>query len=325
MTLDTNTAAETKFNPFAIHGGADGAIEVPKPERVSAYERVTQSIMRMLEAGVIPWRKSWVGADMAPRNPLSEVWYRGSNVLFLWISMMEQGWSDPRFATFDQIKKANGSVNRGSSATPCIRWQRAESRKNFNPDGSPERYEFAKAFYVFNLAEQTDLELEPLLVHQREDATPHADCELIAQRSGVDIEYAEGNKPCYLFKRDVVQMPERTQFESDVAFEAVRFHELVHATGSKGRLDRDGFGVEQMTPESYSKEELTAEIGSAFLMSMVGIEDDSQCIIENQASYIQGWLNRLGDEPGLVVAAASKAQAAADYLLNTTAQAAKAA
>jgi len=63
---------------------------------------------------------------------------------------------------------------------------------------------------------------------------------------------------------------------------------------------------------SYSKEELVAEMGSAFLSGHCGIEDR---ILDNSAAYINGWLGRLKNDPKLVVMAAAKAQKASDYIL----------
>jgi antirestriction protein ArdC len=65
----------------------------------------------------------------------------------------------------------------------------------------------------------------------------------------------------------------------------------------------------------YSSEELIAEMGAAFLCAEAGI---SPAVIENQAAYIQGWLEKLGRDKRMVVSAATQAQKAADYILNVT-------
>jgi antirestriction protein ArdC len=63
--------------------------------------------------------------------------------------------------------------------------------------------------------------------------------------------------------------------------------------------------------ETYSKEELVAEFGSAFLCGHAGIETT----IGNSASYINGWLRKLKSDPMLAVIAASQGQKAADYII----------
>ena len=62
---------------------------------------------------------------------------------------------------------------------------------------------------------------------------------------------------------------------------------------------------------SYSKEELIAEFGSAFLCAHSGIDNT----LDNSASYIQGWLRALKGDNHLAVTAASAAQKAADSIL----------
>jgi antirestriction protein ArdC len=64
---------------------------------------------------------------------------------------------------------------------------------------------------------------------------------------------------------------------------------------------------------SYSKEELVAEMTAAFLCGHTGIENKT---IDNSASYIANWLERLKNDRQLVVRAASAAHKAADYILN---------
>ena len=94
------------------------------------------------------------------------------------------------------------------------------------------------------------------------------------------------------------------------------YHELIHSTGSEKRLAREGlcdaapFGL-----RVYSKEELIAECGAAYLSAEAGI---SKAVIDNQAAYLAGWLKRLRDDHTLLIHAAAQAQKAADYILNRT-------
>jgi len=88
---------------------------------------------------------------------------------------------------------------------------------------------------------------------------------------------------------------------------------LTHSTGHKSRLNRkeltkvSGFGS-----RDYSKEELVAEMGAAFLCSQAGIENT----IDNSAAYLQSWIKKLKGDPKLAVMAAAQAQKAADYILD---------
>ncbi len=116
---------------------------------------------------------------------------------------------------------------------------------------------------------------------------------------------------------DSVHLPMQTKFESAEGYYGTLFHELVHSTGHakrlarKGVVDITGFGT-----ESYSQEELVAEIGAAFLCGTTGVDTGT---VENSASYIAGWLKSLKDDKKLVVVAAAQAQRAVDYITGSPA------
>jgi antirestriction protein ArdC len=107
-------------------------------------------------------------------------------------------------------------------------------------------------------------------------------------------------------------MPARELFKDSESFYSTLFHELAHSTGHKSRLERKDFAEAAFGSETYSKEELVAELSSAFLCHISGIEKE----IQNQAAYIAGWLKALKNDCKLVVLAAAQAQKAADYILN---------
>jgi antirestriction protein ArdC len=120
----------------------------------------------------------------------------------------------------------------------------------------------------------------------------------------------------YSPSNDTVGLPERKRFDTEDAYHATLFHELVHSTGHEKRLnrqsitERNGFGS-----DPYCKEELIAELGSAFLCGQAGIVERT---IDNSAAYLEGWLTRLQEDKTLIVYAAAQAQKAADFILNRT-------
>src|SRR5262249_16506325 len=95
--------------------------------------------------------------------------------------------------------------------------------------------------------------------------------------------------------------------KTPLTFYGVAFHELGHWTGHKSRLDRDlrhRFGE-----RAYAAEELVAELCAAFLCAEFSIDGDL-----HHAGYIQSWIGLLKADSRAFFTAASKAQAAADYL-----------
>ena len=122
----------------------------------------------------------------------------------------------------------------------------------------------------------------------------------------------------YLPKVDMVRIAAPDRFQTRESYYATLFHELAHSTGHKSRLNR-GLG-EQLAPfgsADYSKEELVAEMGSAFLCAAAGISPPT---IEQSAAYIDGWRKKLRDDKKLIVQAAGQGQKASDYVLGDQAQ-----
>jgi len=122
------------------------------------------------------------------------------------------------------------------------------------------------------------------------------------------------NQAYYQKRDDYINMPKKEMFKSSEGYYGTLFHELIHSTGHKDRLDRKelmlgrGFKV-----EDYAVEELTAEMGASYLKSYAGINNDQH---ENSAAYIESWLGRLKKDKKFVVYASSQAQKATDYILN---------
>jgi len=110
-------------------------------------------------------------------------------------------------------------------------------------------------------------------------------------------------------------MPDRERFTGEDEYFSVLFHELTHSTGHASRLNRptiteaNGFGSQE-----YSKEELIAEMGAAFLCGVAGIGERT---LNNSAAYLQNWLEALQNDKKLIVQAAAQAQKAADFILGT--------
>jgi antirestriction protein ArdC len=106
----------------------------------------------------------------------------------------------------------------------------------------------------------------------------------------------------------------REQFYSGAEYYSTAFHELTHSTGHRSRLDRLR-ATAHFGNESYSKEELVAEIGAAALMNYAGLECAST--FRNSAAYIQSWLAMLKNDKRLIVTASGAASRAFEYITGT--------
>ncbi len=114
----------------------------------------------------------------------------------------------------------------------------------------------------------------------------------------------------------------KQQFQVVNEYYSTTFHEITHSTGHKTRLDRLQTGqIAAFGSEEYSKEELVAEIGSATLMNLLGIEtvktfrNTTVKTFRNTTAYIQSWLNVLKNDNKFIVSASSKAEKAVNFIL----------
>ncbi len=123
-----------------------------------------------------------------------------------------------------------------------------------------------------------------------------------------DVRYG-GDRAFYNAVGDYIQMPQFQIFKGATAFYETLSHELIHFTAAKHRLDRDlknRFGS-----EAYAAEELIAELGAAFLCADLGLCNEPR---PDHAAYVQTWLKVLRNDSRAIFTAASKAQAALDWL-----------
>jgi antirestriction protein ArdC len=114
---------------------------------------------------------------------------------------------------------------------------------------------------------------------------------------------------------DTITLPLRAQFTSMDAFARTLLHEMCHSTAREV-----GREVER-SEEGYAREELVAELGSAFAAADADLDmgayanaDMGRTFLENHAAYLQGWLAAIRDDPSALAKAATQASKAADFV-----------
>jgi len=217
-----------------------------------------------------------------------------------------------------QATRLGGHIRKGEKSSIVTFWNVGEERMVKNPNGTERKSRpLLRRFYrVFNL-EQTEKSADKLGLGKAEPRVPSLDeCEAMVSGMPNPPKREQSHKAWYRPSTDTVGMPSRQAFDSAEAYYATLFHEMTHSTGHASRVGRAG--IEQLNEfgsESYSKEELVAEIGAAMLCGMTGIAPRT---IENSAAYLKSWIDRLRGDSKLIVSAASQAQKAADYIRNVT-------
>lgn len=280
---------------------------------VDVYQEVTDTIIRALESGTVPWRKPWRSMldGEGHRNFHSRKQYRGINPFLLECAMDANGWDHPLWLTFKQAQAAGGKVQKGSKSTLVVFWKMLQVQDESAPEGKRE-VPMLRYFRVFNVAQVDGLEVPPLEVPEHGERIAAA--QAIIDGYPVTIEHG-GDRACYAPSVDLIKLPHFAAFKDPEHYYNVAYHEMVHSTGHASRLNREdlvasnGFGS-----DSYSREELTAEMGAAMLCGKVGI---SPATIDDSAAYIASWLRKLRNDRKMVVQAAGRAQKAADYIIGS--------
>lgn len=283
--------------------------------RGSLYAEVTARVIAELEQGRLPWVQPWDGAACGctmPENGATGRRYSGINILILWGAVIKLGFASQRWLTFRQALNLGGHVRRGEKGTVVCYADRftprAEEERARDEDRQARQVAFLKRFTVFNVDQCDDLPEELLRIPEfpeERETIPHAQA-LIAS-TGADFRIA-GAQAFYSPDVDFVQVPPQQAYPEQINWYRTALHELGHWTGHRSRLDRDFSG--RFGSRSYAREELVAEMASAFVCASLSITPTVR-----HADYIGSWLEVLREDEKAIFRAASAASKAADYLL----------
>jgi antirestriction protein ArdC len=275
--------------------------------KTDVYQVVTDRIIRLLESGTVPWHKPWKGGNQWAQNFVSRKVYRGINLFLL----NAANYASPFWLTFKQVQAAGGRVKQSEKSFPVVFWKILEEQ-----DGENKRIPFLRYHSVFNVAQCEGIPVPamPEIVSLAK-FRPMEKCErVVDDMPKCPIIRHGGIRACYSPSLDEIMMPETGLFESEERYYNTLFHELTHATGHHSRLNRKEITEPiHFGSNPYSREELVAEMGAAFLCGHCEIENKT---VDQSASYIQSWLERLKDDRKLVVHAGAQAQKACDFILH---------
>ena len=306
--------ARTRRSPIDRKRARRRRDPAPRPA-CSLYEEVTAKIISELEAGRLPWVQPWDSRGLGPALPHNAVTrrsYSGINVLLLWGGLVERGFATQAWLTFRQAQAAGGSVRKGERGTSIVFADRftpeAEAQRARACGTEPRSIPFLKRFTVFNVDQCDGLPPDFTVVTTplpERETVPAAEALIAA--SGADFRIG-GARAFYVPALDYVQVPPQPAFRAQIDYYRTALHELGHWTGHPSRLGRDlghAFGT-----QGYAREELCAELASAFLCAALGIRPTVR-----HADYIGSWLEVLRSDNRAVFQAARNASRAADFLL----------
>lgn len=280
----------------------------------SVYELVTDRIIEQLEKGVIPWQKPWTGVRSGAYNRISKKSYSLLNQMLL----QHKG----EYATFKQWQDLGGHVRKGEKSEIVCFWK-IQPVEEEQEDGTKavKQIPLLRYYNVFHISQVDGV--EPLPEEELNDIEPieKADNVLLHYwtRENITVEHMAGNRAYYSPTLDMIHLPLFEQFTSATEYYSTAFHESVHSTMKESRCnraeDRKGKLV-AFGSDEYSKEELVAEIGSATILNIIGVETENS--FNNSTAYIQNWLSVLRDDVKFIVSASSKAEKAVKFILGET-------
>lgn len=278
---------------------------------INVYELVTNRIIEQLENNIIPWEKPWSGTIDGAFNRVSKKPYSILNQMLLKY--------DGEYASFKQWKDLSGHIRKGEKSEMVVFWKMYPIKEK-QDDGTEiiKTIPLLKYINVFHISQVDGV--EPLKQKVTHDIEPIDKAEKILNdywnRENITIEHVKGDKAFYSPMFDKIQLPLFEQFKQSEEYYSTAFHESVHSTMKTSRCNRqeDRKGkVVLFASDEYSKEELCAEVGSAQLMNIVGIETTKS--FRNSTAYIQSWLKVLRNDNKFIVSASSKAEKAVNYIL----------
>ncbi len=285
------------------------------PARRDHYREVTDRIVAALEQGVAPWRRPWnpdkAAGPLSPINATTGRRYRGINVLLLGMSRFSFASGDPRFCSYKQAKDRGWQVRAGEKGATIYFYKSLCVEDRDAPADGEEHTRnipLLRSFTVFNGSQIDGIpEFVPPTIEEAPWRRFEA-ADIILRNSGAVVRIG-GDQAFYSPSTDHIQLPMERAFSSPEAYAAVQMHELTHFSGAKNRLNRDLSG--RFGSAKYAFEELVADLSSCMINTELGLPTD----IENHASYLSFWIERLKSDKREIFRAAAAAQKAADYCL----------
>lgn len=290
------------------------------------YKKMTATIVKAMteaadEGRKINWMKPWTG--QGPTSLSTGKPYGFINSLVLEFVRYESKFTSNKWGTFNAIRSLGGMVKKGAHST-MVALMKRNVEVSVEPDENGEPKEIRRSWFtiryfnVFNL-NQTTLDAAKFETANDNPAIVDADRIIDEMPGRPEIVYG-GGRACYNPPMDTVSLPTRESFKTSEHFYSTAFHELAHATGHTSRLNRKAVNDPiQFGSHAYSDEELVAELAASFLMDRAGLATEDT--LQNSVEYLRGWASKLTADPKLIFVAAPRAAKAADYILNTEADA----
>ena len=246
--------------------------------------------------------------EVCPSNLFSKKEYKGFNVMTLFLDAMINGFSTTKYATFNSIVKAGGKLKKGARGCVIeffsfiykdketqitiplerIKLMSFEQLQNVVKIPCVKNYVVFNSQFIENISEMnlSIVEEEPTENEVSEILTADNFINKIIVNGNLNLKFGVNGVAFYSPTKDFVQLPKREFFISTAKYYSTLFHEVIHWTGHESRLNREMKGSRDK--ESYSFEELIAEMGAMLCSLQFGIYEE----FINSIRYLKGWASR---------------------------------
>lgn len=299
-----------------------------KKTKFNVYEMVAERFLQIMELGIIPWQCPW-RANKAYGYKTEEIYSPLNQMLLIDPEEIKKKLNDKGQLTFDAmlellesvagawltwktITELGGKVKKGEKSRQIVFFKKYEKETGeIDEKGEPiTESRFALRYYnVWHISQTEGIK------DKGQKTTISADAETLIKnyttKEKIKTNFG-GYEAFYNPKKDEIQLPNIEDFKSTADYYGTYFHEIIHSTGHKSRLDRIK-KVASFGSNDYGKEELIAEIGSATLLNICELETKKS--FKNSAAYLQSWIKAIKAEPKIIVTACGQAQKAVDYIL----------
>lgn len=293
-----------------------------------AREELNQMFIESLSEGIIPWEKEWNSTGfMNAYNAVTNIHYHGINQGILMFKSMIKNYTDPRWCTFNQAQEQQWHIKKGEVSTKIeywYLWDNQEKKKltfqewklleEEDPEHAAQCNMRVQYHNVFNA--QQIIGIPELVVEQKKTFELNEIVTTIIEQMNVNFQES-GNRAFYRYSEDLVNVPNRNDFNSPEAFYATVLHELSHSTLHESRLNREDAKGNFFGSPGYAKEELRAEIAATYLSAELGLDlRDKNSMMKNHKAYIQGWLDALKHDSKYLFEAIGDANKISDYIID---------
>jgi|GEM_PF-576745 len=336
LIKDYEAFRENKTHDISANSEDKVFEQITRPKNNKEFtENLLKNFIASLDDPIEKWTESWKSLSGRPINAGSNRPYTGLNALQLYLWMYAHKESDPRFATYEQIKKEGWHVKKGQSAENVLRVgfcrifdhqtgnEIIDAIANRGKYENDERFEIMNDFLgyrFFPLFHASQIEGIEKFKEFKNDKIQMNDFVVNALYS-MNIPLKEEKRahcPFYDSRKDEVHIPPMTLFKNDEGLAVDIIHELSHATGHPNRLNRKSAVEYSSSKEIRAQEELVAEISTVITRASAGLKAYGTEELKNHKAYCQGWKQALSGENAtkIMETVAHDAMKASNYIVD---------